>query len=179
MRIPVTILATLFASASLAPFAHAHGDLGTTIPARNSTVNEPPTHLVVNFTEPPTKDAVVTIRDGCGRSLAVRVDVEDRVAHLYTKGGLPGEWRVTYDVISAVDGHRTSGGYSFKVAGKRDCTPDKKFGDLGKGPGEGPGPVAGDEGDDPPGEESGIPVLPIVVGSVAVVALAIVVRRMA
>lgn len=161
--------------------AYAHGDLNTTIPAADSKLKKAPEHLIINFTEPPTKDSVVTVRDGCKFNIIEEVDFEDRVGHVYVVDGQPGKWKVSYDIISAADGHRTDGSYGFEVAGKAVCSPLKDLPSLKKTDhGQAPGPRAGDRGDDKGDKDDGsFPVVPIALGSAAVIALALVARRVA
>lgn len=154
--------------------AGAHGEIESTIPKAGSRLRKPPNHLIINFTEPPTKQAVIAVRDGCGRNIVEVVDIQDQVAHIFMAKGEPGKWRVRYDVVSALDGHKTSGGYSLSVTGEKDCSSDRNGGKAGAPP---PAPLPGPNGDDEDG--SSLPVLPIVLGSAAVIGLAVVARRAA
>ena len=159
----------------------AHGDLGETIPSADTELKKPPSHLIINFTEPPTKNSVVRVKDGCGDEITDSVDFTGGVAHVFTDEGQPGAWKVSYEVVSAQDGHKTDGGYGFKVLGKKDCSiPEEKPDPGGNGEGSGEGPQAnegGGSGD--PDDESSFPVIPVVIGGVGVMALALVARRLA
>ena len=159
--------------------ALAHGELGKTIPEADSKLNKAPDHLIINFTEPPTKNSVVKVKDGCGDEITDSVSISDNVAHVFTDEGRPGKWKVSYEVVSAADGHKTDGGYGFTVTGKKDCSPEEpknNDGENGNG-GSGPGPQANDGGDGDDG--SSFPVVPVVIGRVGVIALALVARRLA
>ena len=161
--------------------AQAHGDLKSTIPAADSKLKKAPEHLIINFTEPPTKDSVVRVRDGCNFNIIDEVDFENSVAHVFVSDGQPGKWKVSYDVISAADGHRTGGSYGFEVTGKAVCSPQKGLLSPKKtDQGQAPGPQAGGRGDDRGGRDDGsFPVVPIALGGAAVIALALVARRVA
>lgn len=157
---------------STAP-AYAHGEIQGTDPEPQSTLRRAPRSVAVTFTEAPTAQAVLDVTDGCKRDVGQSVDVVDATATVRLAVGQPGKWKVSYRVISALDGHMTRGGYSFTVAGKRDCTPDDK-------PTDDPAPGATqaappDEPDEPEG--SSAPVVPIAIGAVALVVIALVVRR--
>lgn len=161
--------------------AYSHGDVGSTIPEAGSTLKGPPDHLIINFTEPPAKPSVVVVHDGCNDNIIDEVEFEDRVAHVYLTDGQPGTWKVSYQVVSAADGHRTKGSYALKVQGKADCS-DKPE----NGGGGGNGNDAGDEGTaaGPRGgggtdaDESPFPMVPVALGSAAVIVLALVARRL-
>lgn len=169
----IVIGAVLGLTAAAAP-AGAHGEIQGTDPEARSTVRRAPRSVAVTFTEAPTAQAVLEVSDGCKRDVAQAVDVTDATATVRLASGRPGKWRVSYRVISALDGHLTRGGYTFTVAGKKDCTPgDDPTGDPGDGPTQA-APPAGDE-DEPEG--SGAPVVPIALGAIALVAVALIVRR--
>jgi methionine-rich copper-binding protein CopC len=162
--------------ALLACPALAHGDIHGTDPGRGATVRRAPRSVAITFTEAPTAQAVLQVTDGCRRDVTQGVDVTDATATVRVATGQPGEWQVSYRVISAVDGHQTRGGYAFTVAGRKDCTPDD--------PRPTPDDNAVDGGDraaETPGSEdasgSGAPVVPIAFGAVAVIVLALLIRR--
>ena len=159
-------------AASAAP-AFAHGEIEGSDPAPQSTVRRAPRSVAITFSEAPTAQAVLKVTDGCKRKVSQAVDVTDATATVGVAIGQPGRWKVSYRVISALDGHLTHGTYTFTVAGKRDCTPDEKPTDD---PGADPTKAAPrTEPDDPEG--SGTPVVPIALGAVALIAIALVVRR--
>ncbi len=153
--------------------AHAHGDIQGSDPAPRSTVRRSPRSVAVTFTEAPTAQAVLTVTDGCRRDVTRAVDVTDATATVRVSSGEPGRWRVAYRVISSLDGHQTQGRYAFTVAGARDCTPDEDpTDDPGLAPTRAEAPRDREE---PAG--SGAPVVPIALGAVALVAIALAVRR--
>ena len=170
-RKPVVVLFVLGALAAPLP-ARAHGDIQGSDPAPRSVVDAPPRSVAVTFTEAPTAQAVLIVTDGCRREVSRSVDVADATATVRLAGGEPGRWQVAYRVISSLDGHQTQGRYAFTVAGKRDCTPDEP-------PTSDPEPdrtrAAPRDDDEPSG--SGAPVIPIALGAVALVAIALIARR--
>ena len=156
----------------------AHGDLAATVPPKGSTLKKPVNHLAITFSQAPTKDAVIKVVDGCDRNVVQRVDLQDRIAHVYLDNPQPGDWRVDYNIVSSVDGHPSKDGYGLTVKGKADCSkakPDK--GDKGSGENGGSGPDASGDGPVPEDDGSSFPVVPVAIGTVAVVGLAFAVRR--
>ena len=139
---------------ALAGPAAAHGDLQTTQPEAGSTAARVPKQIEIDFTEPPTNDPEIGIVDGCRRPVALDVTrLEDgQVQVAVDKAAQPGKFAVTYRIVSATDGHPSKGSYSFTVAGKKDCSPDKPKTERSETPADGgddeqaaPGPTP-DEG---------------------------------
>ena len=168
----IVIGAVLGLTAVAAP-ARAHGEIQGTDPEARSTVRRAPRSVAVTFTEAPTAQAVLEVTDGCKRDVAQAVDVTDATATVRLASGRPGKWRVSYRVISALDGHLTRGGYSFTVAGKKDCTPDEPTDD----PGANPTKALPEDDEENEPEGSGAPVVPIALGAAALIAVALIVRR--
>lgn len=161
-------------AAGAAP-AYAHGEIQGTDPAAKASVKRAPRSVAVTFTEAPTAQAVLDVTDGCKRDVGRGVDVTDATATVQVAGGQPGRWEVSYRVISALDGHLTRGAYTFTVAGEKDCTPDPKPTKEPDGNGDESAPPVADDEDEPEG--SGVPVVPIAIGAVALIAVAFVARR--
>ncbi len=157
--------------------AFAHGDLHGTVPEKGSTLARAPDHLIINFTEPPAEQSVVSVTDGCSDEVIDELEFDGKAAHVFLSKGQPGKWKVSYKVVSAVDGHRTNGSYALKVTGKRECSGTGGAPDGPDKDGSGPGPQAGEDGD-PDEEESSFPVVPVALGSLGLVALALVARRL-
>lgn len=154
--------------------ALAHGDLAATVPPKGSTLPKPVGHIAITFSQAPTKDAVVKVVDGCDRNVVKRVDLQDRVAHVYLSDPQPGKWQVSYNIISSVDGHPSRNGYNLTVKGKPDCS-DPKPNDGKNGAGDGPNAAGPDP--EPEDDGSSFPVVPVALGTVAVLGLAFAVRR--
>ncbi len=169
----LVLVASSLVFAALAGPAGAHGDIQATDPEELATVRRPPRSVAITFSEAPTAQAVLNVRDGCRREVTQGVDIAGATATARVAVGQPGRWRVSYRVISALDGHLTRGGYTFTVAGKRDCTPDD---DPTDDPGDGPTQAAPPNDEDEP-DGSGAPVVPIALGAVALIAVALIVRR--
>lgn len=155
--------------------AAAHGDLQATDPEARSTVRRAPRSIAITFTEAPTAQAVLKVTDGCKRDVGQGVDVTDATATVRVATGQPGKWTVSYRVISALDGHLTRGGYSFTVAGDKDCTPDEGPTDD---PGDGPAKTSPPEDREDEGSGgSGAPVVPIALSAAGLILVALIVRR--
>ena len=159
--------------------AHGHGEIKSTIPKANSTVKKLPNHIAVQFTEAPTKDAVLKVTDGCQESVAESVIVSGDTAHITLEEGHPGRFVVSYRVISTVDGHPSEGDFSFRVAGPPGCSQDDVPAN-GKEDGKDDGAGADDAAagpSEPASDESSFPVVPATVGVVVLLSLAFLVRR--
>ena len=157
--------------------AGAHGDLQSTIPEKGSKLEKVPDHLIINFTEAPTKQSLVSVKDGCKDEVVDELQFDGNVAHVFLSKGQPGKWKVSYKVVSAIDGHRTNGSYSLDVTGQADCSANNGGSDPDD-KGAGPGPNAADPDNGEDGDESSFPVVPVVIGSLGLVALALVARRL-
>lgn len=178
MRKPGAASALLFAlfTVALSGVALAHGDLQSTEPADGSHPADPPTEVRITFTEAPTGDSRFTVVDGCDNDVLAGVSGEGPNAVLEIDGGSTGAWTVRYRVISSVDGHPSRGKFGFLVGrGPLNCdgadpvddeTPDSDE----SVPPSGGGPTS-DDGD--------LPVVPVLVGGVAIVAIALAVRMFA
>lgn len=148
--------------------ASAHGDVTTTAPAAGGRVKQPPTSISISFSEPPSNDSKYTVVDGCGDDVFAGVEGKGTDKTLLVAGGNPGRWKVSYNVISATDGHRSSDRFSFTVAGKKDCEPtSEESPDIG----EAAPPVT-------PDEPASFPVVPVAIGG-AIVVGAIAIRLLA
>jgi copper resistance protein C len=156
--------------------AGAHGDIQASDPAPKSRVRGAPRSVAITFTEAPTPQAVLKVTDGCKRDVGQGVDVADATATVRVATGQPGKWQVSYRVISSLDGHQTQGRYTFTVAGEKDCTPDPEptHSGINEDPAA-PNPDAA--ADDEPDDSSGAPVVPIALGAVGLIAVALIVRR--
>lgn len=159
----------------LAGSATAHGDLRSTRPEAGTTAPRVPSHIAIDFTEPPSGRPEIGIVDGCGRPASRGITYTEQGAVHVTvdKKAQPGTFKVNYRIVSAVDGHPSKGSYNFKVAGKRDCSVD----DPTKG--EAAGPNDGDSAPQAPkGESNGSTWLLIMGGgTVVLVGLALALRR--
>ena len=153
--------------------AFAHGDIERVRPEPEQVKAKAPDHVAITFTEAPTKDAKIAVTDGCGIEQTREKYVQGRTLHVFLKKGQPGDWTVSYSVISAVDGHKTNGKYSFSVKGKTDCSapePEPSETSAAEEPDVAAPttPTADDSG--------GIPVAVVGVGILALIGIAFLVR---
>jgi hypothetical protein len=123
----------------------------------------PPTIDLV-FAEPRTADSNFKVSDGCRKDVLAGVSGEGPNARLQIDDGAPGAWKVTYRVVSSVDGHLVQGSYRFHVGNKKPCRPEPS-----DEVGEAAPPVDNDDG--------GFPVAPVAIG-VGVVGAAVVIRML-
>lgn len=153
--------------------ASAHGDLERSDPERGDHERKPPRTIALDFAEPPTADSNFEVTDGCRENVLAGVSGEGPNAVLQIDGGAPGRWKVEYRTVSSVDGHLVEGSFSFHVGNKTEpCeepAPDPSATvDIGA-----PGPRLENEDGD-----GGLPLLPIGLAGVGIVAVALLIRRM-
>lgn len=106
--------------------AGAHAAYKDSSPANRSTVAAPPDEVWAEFTEPVTDDARLDVIDPCG----ARVDRGDVRVSGYTvtvsmSADSAGTYRVAFRVVSALDGHPTSGQFTFTSSGGVRCGDDE------------------------------------------------------
>lgn len=161
---------------SAAPAA-GHGDITSSRPEAGARLNRAPQQVRLVLAEPPAQGSDVTVVDPCGDEVSGEPQRDGETISVSVDGGRPGRWRVQLRSISSVDGHVISDRFAFRVAGKRDCSPDENA--------AGPDDNADEEADDeissrPPIENddpgSGFPVVPFALGTVVVVGIAVALR---
>jgi methionine-rich copper-binding protein CopC len=174
-RIAFALLFALI-SVVLPGVALAHGDIQSTEPADGAHPVDPPTEVRITFTEAPTGDSRFEVEDGCGNDVLAGVSGEGPNAVLEIDGGSTGAWTVRYRVISSVDGHPSRGNFGFLVGrGPLNC--DGTEPDDDQTPDGAGSPPPGADG---PGSDDGdFPVVPILLGGAAIVAIALAVRMFA
>jgi methionine-rich copper-binding protein CopC len=154
--------------------AFAHADVEETTPTANSSVGKPPREVKLVLAEPPGPGSTLRVRDGCGGNVVEDVVASEDESTLTAalQRGEPGRWRVRFQSVSATDGHLVKGGFKFRVAGKRRCNGNERK--VARGPNR----ERPQEGD-PRGDESGssLPVVPLALGTAALVGIALVARR--
>jgi methionine-rich copper-binding protein CopC len=173
----VIVAAGVAIALSICAPALGHADVEETTPSMNSRVAKPPREVKLVLAEPPGPGSTLRVKDGCRTNV-----VEDVVANqgesilsAALARGEPGRWQVRFQSISAVDGHLVRGAYKFTVAGKHRCGGEKKGGARGSNR---QGPEAGDaRGDSVESESSSLPVVPLAIGTAALVGIALVARR--
>jgi len=171
--------------------ALAHGETVKADPKHKAEVAMPDL-VSVTLTEPPTPDSRISITDGCGQEVASNISVKDETLRAAVGDAQPGRWRAAYRVISAADGHLTEDDWSFTVEGAASCgggggdeaeptetPPDEDGAETDAdddAPVEDDGARAADTDPASDSDDGGFPVLPVVIGAVAVVGLAALVR---
>lgn len=162
------VLIALVITAALTPRAFAHGERGGSDPKAGARLGRAPGSVTVSFTEPPTGDGKFEVTDGCGRDVVTDLKIQNTEIEATLAGGQPGKWNVSWKIVSGLDGHPSSDGYKFSVAGgEPDCSVPAPAESGGRGS------AAGDE----PSGRSNIPWIPIAVGSVVLVGAAVLLRR--
>jgi methionine-rich copper-binding protein CopC len=154
--------------------AWGHADVKETTPAMNSRLGKPPREVKLVLAEPPGPGSVLRVKDGCNSNVVEDVVASEGQSTLTAAllRGEPGRWRVRFESVSAVDGHLVRGGFKFRVAGKHRCNGNERK--VARGPNhQGPsgGDLRGDEGG------SGVPIVPLALGTAALVGIALVARR--
>jgi methionine-rich copper-binding protein CopC len=165
--------------------AWAHGDVVKTDPKKNARVALPEV-VSVTLSEAPVPQSRLEIRDGCGRDVTDGVAVRGEVLQASIGDAQPGRWTAAFRAVSAVDGHQTEDDWSFTVEGTADCDDDSEKAVPTDDPSLEPTESTDDAtsnaaGDDSTtntsgSEESSLPVIPVVIGGVALVAVAAAVR---
>jgi methionine-rich copper-binding protein CopC len=163
--------------------ARAHSELESSRPAGGANLNNPPGHIVLRFSETPSKDSIVTVADGCTKNLVDDSFVAGKAFHAQIEGGTGGRYLVEYALISAEDGHATEGSFAFNVKGAADCSADEPD-DKDDGASGGDKDQNDDADDtaaadtDPASDEddSSSPMVPILIGGLAAIVIAAVAR---
>lgn len=167
-RFVVAAVVVAAALAGASP-ASAHAERSASTPKEGARVAAPPETLAITFTEPPTGDAVIEVADGCGRDVVADHDVQNLEITATLAEGQPGEWTVSTNVISGVDGHNTRDRWTFEVRGKADCSaPETAPPDEAAGQDE--------EGDDEGGGGSALPLLAVGGATLALIVVGLLLR---
>lgn len=173
------VCALLLLLVGSAPPANAHGDIAATTPEQDAAMKKAPKTLSITFTETPAGGSNrFEVRDGCKQEVVADVDLNQRTMTASLDEGRPGHWRVSYQIVSAEDGHPSRGSYRFHVAGKPRCNApadDEK-------PDDDEADETGNNDDDPAAADDddaggGLPWIPIGLGTLVLVGLALLVRR--
>ena len=158
----IAVTALVLLSFVATPRAFGHAERAATTPEVGARVDEVPGTVSVSYTEPPAGNPVFHVLDGCGDDVVEDLTVQDMTIDATLAGGQPGAWKVEWRVISGVDGHDTRDSYSFKVAGKKDCSVAA------------PTPPDRDDSEDG-GSGAGV-LLPVAIGGAALIGLALFLR---
>jgi methionine-rich copper-binding protein CopC len=149
--------------------AGAHAELQSADPEPRSVVDEVPETVTLRLTEPAAPQSRIVVDDGCERDVTGATSIDGRTVEITTADAQPGRWRVEYRLLSAVDGHVVQGEYRFRVEGEPDC-PEESH-DNGESEPEEAAPLLPDEG-------GGLPLVPIVIGTGVLAAIALAVRML-
>lgn len=155
--------------------AGAHGDVEDSSPAAGSTVRRAPETVSLDLAEPPADGSSLLVSDGCNREVSGRPRIDGDRMSVAISEGQPGRWRVRVRSISSVDGHLVRENLSFRVRGKKDCSPDKTPAEDDESPddevelGAPQPPLENDEA-------TSFPVVPFAIGTVVVIGVAIALR---
>ena len=177
VRCGVVVTAAAALALSICAPALGHADVEETTPSANSRVGKPPREVKLVLAEPPGPGSTLQVRDGCRTNVVedVMADEGESMLSAALARGEPGRWMVRFESVSAVDGHLVRGGFKFTVAGRHRCGEGKNKGGGGTNR---QGPQAGDLPRD--SDESGsssLPVVPLALGTAALVGIALVARR--
>jgi copper resistance protein C len=161
--------------------ASAHSELVGSRPADGSTVDKPPEHIVLSFSETPTNDSVVTVSGECSKNLADDSFVAGQKFHVQIVDGTGGKYEVNYSLVSAEDGHATEGSFSFTVKGPADCSKDESKGGDTAGQGDPDDDAASDDeaaSDTEPAsdEDDSSPLVPILLVGLGIIVIAALAR---
>jgi len=160
----IAVTALVLLSLVAAPRAFGHAERAATTPEVGARVDEVPDTVSVSYTEPPAGNPVFRVIDGCGNDVVDELKVQNQTIDASLLDGQPGRWNVEWTVISGVDGHDTRDSYSFRVAGRRDCTQAA------------PEPAPDDDGASDGSGSSAGSLIPIAIGGVVLAGLALFLR---
>jgi methionine-rich copper-binding protein CopC len=114
--------------------AQAHAVYKDSDPADESTVSSAPSSVWAEFSEPPADGAsTLQIFDPCG----AQVDLGDSSSSGYRttvsmNGVIAGEYTVRFHVVSGLDGHETTGDFTFTATEGDPCNGDEGSGTSSK-----------------------------------------------
>lgn len=122
-RIALVLVTVAVASVSLAAAAvpaSAHAAIESTDPANGQLLEEPPSQIVLRFTEPPDLElTIVGVVNGSGAAVPTgppeRPPGSNREVRVHLDPVPDGVYTVTWRTVSATDGHVTAGAFSFGV----------------------------------------------------------------
>ena len=100
--------------------ASAHAAIESTDPANGALLQEPPSQIVLRFTEPPDLElTIVGMMDASGATVPTRPPERapglSREVRVRLDPVPDGVYTVTWRTVSATDGHVTAGAFSFGV----------------------------------------------------------------
>jgi copper transport protein len=119
-RVLVALAAFVAVCWVLPATAAAHADLIGATPTPNATLGEAPEAITISLTEPIDPDtAFIDLLDGSQVRVpgigALDVAADGRVVRATVPDLAPGIYTVSYQVVSTVDGHATTGRFAFRI----------------------------------------------------------------
>ena len=119
-RLPLALAVACLAVLGSPSGAAAHAELIRATPTPNATLAEAPGEVTIAFSEPvDAGNAFIDLLDASQVRVAgvgpVRVEADGRLARAALPPLEPGVYTVSYQVVSTVDGHATTGQFSFRV----------------------------------------------------------------
>ncbi len=163
-------LALLLLGALASP-ASAHGAIARSSPDAGSVVPKPPKEVTLTLAEPPGPGSSLAVTDGCGRDVSGGETIQRDAFSATITGGRPGTWNVRMRSVSSVDGHVVKESFSFKVSGKRDCSPGSD-GDQGEVATSSRPPI-----ENPDAGGTSFPIVAFALGTLVLVGVAVAIRR--
>lgn len=102
--------------------ARAHAAYESSDPSNGATVENPPSRVTAEFTEPVVSESTLSVFDPCGTQVDNRDSIVagDRIT-VSMSADKQGTYTVRFDVVSSVDGHPTNGTFDFTSAGGSPC----------------------------------------------------------
>lgn len=155
----------------------AHGDIEDSSPAAGVTVRRAPNRVSLDLAEPPAGGSTLVVTDGCNEEVSGEPTIDDDVLSVAVSEGRPGRWRVRLRSVSSVDGHLVRQNFSFRVRGQRDCSAEETPAGSDETAAEDDEVQLGEPQPPLQNEETSFPFLPFAIGTVAVVGVAIALRR--
>lgn len=127
--------------------ASAHAALRDSNPRAGATVSSPPSEVWAEYTEPPQQGARLDVIDPCGTKVGGHsVSVFGYRASTPVSADRAGTYRVSWRVVSELDGHATSGSFSFTSTGGSPCPGAGSASGSGGSGGSGSGGGSGSAG---------------------------------
>jgi len=127
----------------------AHATYESSEPPDEGTVRSPPSQVTAEFSEPLIGDnSFMDVTDPCGADVGGATSVTAKTMTVEMSATRAGEYVVSWQAHSSVDGHITKGSFWFTSTGGADC-PGENGGDGGGGAERGSGSGGPGTSEDP------------------------------
>lgn len=153
MRRALGLFAVAVVCSALTGTAFAHAAYESSEPNNGSTVSSPPSRVIADFTERLSSDnSNLSVFDPCGKQVDHQDSLvaNDRIT-ISMSADKQGTYVVRFEALSAVDGHLTSGQFSFTSSGGEPCpdnAAEEEDGSSGSEPRDQPRTEDGSVGDE-------------------------------